>query len=156
MALPAMFAAGSSFAEFDRISAALDRQADQMFRDAAALSAEPAQVNPATIAALPSGAQEYSFVSTMSGNGVCSRSVEITSQGNGGTPHVVTHTSGNCAAGAPGFQVPTQLPAAQPPNSGPRMIMTKATHPAVAPRTVMAKATGARPYAGLIHEASLN
>ena len=34
--------------------------------------------------------------------------------------------------------------------------MTKATHLAVAPRTVMAKATGARPYAGLIHEASLN
>jgi len=38
------------------------------------------------------------------------------------------------------------------------MIMTRATpsHPAAAPRVVMAKALGEQPYAGLVHEASLN
>jgi hypothetical protein len=146
-ALPSVFGRGSPFAEMERISAAMDRQADQMFRQAAALMANPAQLSPTEIGTLPAGAQEYQFVSMMNGNGVCSRSVEITSQGNGTAPRVVTHTSGNCnTAAAPGFQpefqVPTQLPTAPAPSSGPKMIMTKAT--------------GAQPYGGRIEQASLN
>ena len=134
MMLPTMFGAGSPFAEFDRISAAMDRQADLLLRQAAALaSAGPSRLSPTAISALPAGTQEYQFVSTMNGNNFCSRSVEITSQGNGAAPRVVTHTSGNCAAaaapGTPGFQMPTptQLPTAPAPSSGPHMIMTKAT-----------------------------
>jgi hypothetical protein len=142
-AMPSPFGSGSPFAEFERISAAMDRRADQLMREAAALSVEPTQINPTAIAALPAGAREYQFVSTMNGNGVCSRSVEITSAGNGAPPHVVTRTSGNCSAvAAPGFQVPTQAPTGPVPANGPRMIMTKAV--------------GVHPYAGLIHEASLN
>jgi hypothetical protein len=94
----------------------------------------------------------------MSGNNVCSRSMVIASNGNGVAPHVVTHTSGNCSAvGAPRFQVPTQLPAASPQN-GPRMIMTKATptHAFAQPHAVMAKELGTQPYAGRVHEASVN
>jgi hypothetical protein len=140
-ALPVAFGGSSPFAELERISAAMDRQADQMFREAAALSAEPAQMSQTTLASLPAGTQEYQFVSMMNGSGVCSRSVEITSAGNGAAPRVVTHTSGNCAA-APGFQVPTQLPVAPAPSNGPRMIMTNAN--------------SAHPYAGLVHEASVD
>src|SRR5579883_3112333 len=33
-ALPAFFGAGSPFAEFDRVAAAMDREADRMFREA--------------------------------------------------------------------------------------------------------------------------
>jgi hypothetical protein len=158
-AMPEFFGTNSPFAEMERISAAMDRQADRMFQEAAALESGAAQPNLTAIGDMPAGAREYSFVSTMSGDNVCSRSMVITSQGNGAAPHVVTHTSGNCSAiGAPGYQVPTQLPAAPQLNNGPRMIMTKAApaHSYTAPRAVMAKATGAHPYEGLVHEASLN
>jgi hypothetical protein len=142
-AMPSFFGAGSPFAEFERISAAMDRQVGQMLREAAALQAGTAQPNLTAISEMPAGSRSYSFVSEMNGNDVCSRSMVITSEGTGATPHVVTHSSGNCSAVAgPGFQTPTQLPAAQAPTSGPRMIMTKAT--------------GAHPYAGRVEEASLN
>jgi hypothetical protein len=139
------FSAGSPFAGFERISAAMDRQADEMLRKAAALQAGAAQPNLAAISAMPAGSREYSFVSEMSGGNVCSRSMVITSDGSGAAPHVVTHTSGNCGAAvaAPGFQTPTQLPIAPAPaNNGPRMIMTKAID--------------GHPAAGRVEEASLN
>lgn len=144
IAFPAMFGVGSPFAELERISAAMDRQADRLFREAAVLSAGAAQPNVTAISTLPAGTREYSFVSRATGSGVCSRSVEITAQGNGAPPHVVTHTSGNCAAAAAPastYQVPTELPTAPAPTNAPKMIMTKAT--------------GARPYKGLVHEAAL-
>jgi len=140
-ALPAMFGVGSPFAALDSISAAMDRQAARLFQEAAALSARPAQIDPAAVAAaLPPGSGEYSFVSTMSGNGVCSRSIEITSSGNGAAPRVVRHTSGDCGT-AGGFRVPTEQRAAPVPGNAPPMIMTRAT--------------GARPSAGRIEEAAL-
>lgn len=157
-AMPSFFGPDDAFAQLERISAAMDRQADQMFREAAVLRSGAAQPNLTAASDMPAGSSEYSFVSETNGSNVCSRSMVITSNGNGAAPHVVTHTSGNCAAAAaPGFQVPTQLPTAAP-QTGPRMIMTKAApaHSYTAPRTVMAKAQGEHPYAGLVHEASLN
>jgi len=142
VAMPSWFDGGSPFAAFERISAAMDRQADQMLREAAALQAGTAQPDLTAISAMPAGSRAYSFVSEMTGNNVCSRSMVITSDGNGAAPHVVTHTSGNCGAATPGFQTPTQLPVAPAPAGGPRMIMTKAV--------------GAQPAAGRIEEASLN
>lgn len=129
--LSAAFGARSPFAEFDRIAAAMDREADRMFREATALAGSPVRLTPAALGSLPAGSREYSYVSTMTGNGVCSRSVEITSQGNGAPPRVVTHTSGNCGPAEPGAQMPTRLPAAPAPDRRPQMIMTKAagSHP---------------------------
>lgn len=157
-AMPSFFGSGSPFAEMERISAAMDRQADRMFREAAALQSGAAQPNLVVVGDEPAGSREYSFVSETNGSNVCSRSMVITSNGAGAAPHVVTHTSGNCsAASAPGFRLPTQLPTAAP-QTGPRMIMTKAApaHSYAVPRPMMAKARGAHPYAGLVHEASLN
>ena len=132
-AMPSLFGPDSPFAEMERISAAMDREADRMFREAAAVAANPAALTTAALDSQPAGAHEYSFVSTVTGNGACSRSVEITSQGNGAPPHVVTHTSGNCGRGGPSVQMPTQAPLAPAPSNRPRMIMTKATgtHPSV-------------------------
>lgn len=142
-AMPPFLDASRAFAEMERISAAMDRRTDRMFREAAALVAGSAQPDLAAIATMPAGSSGYSFVSEMNGNDVCTRGMVITSQGNGAAPRVVTHTSGNCAAvGAPGFGVPTQLPSTAQPKDGPPMIMTKAL--------------GAHPREGLIHEAALN
>src|SRR6185437_16196207 len=107
-----VFGPPAPFAELDRISAEMDRQASWLLRRGAVLAAaSPAELTAAATRALPAGSQGYSFVSTMTGDGVCTRSVEITSQGNGGAPRVVIHTSGNCAR-VPGFQVPAQQPSA--------------------------------------------
>ncbi|HEX3864061.1 MAG TPA: hypothetical protein VHY35_20450 [Stellaceae bacterium] len=142
---PSSFFGGSPFAMLDQISAEMDRQAATMFRQAdamAAMAQSGTQPTEAAMRALPPGSENYTFVSTLSGNGVCSRSVEITSQGNGAAPKVVSHSSGSCGATAS---------AGGPIN--PSGNLPTATAP-VAPRpdVVWTSAHGAHPAAGLVHE----
>lgn len=125
------------FAELDRISAAMDRQAALLLRQAALLNSPNANlVDTAALAQLPAGSREYSFFSTASGSGVCTRSMEMTATGDG-PPKVVTHSSGNCAP-AGGAGSAAGLPVTRPPPSRSDLIMTKAE--------------GAKPYAGLVRE----
>ena len=93
--MPSLFDFDAPFAELRRISAEMDRRAAQMMREAALLSSGSPQIIETALRDLPAGAQSYTFVSTMSGNGVCTRSVQITSTGNG-APKVVRNSSGNC------------------------------------------------------------
>jgi hypothetical protein len=136
---PMMFGPGSPLAMMDRLSAAMDRQMAAMFQetDALASGARAGPLNAAALGNLLPGSQGYSFISTLSGNGVCSQSVTITSQGNGAPPRVVRHSSGNCgpAGGATGSIALPTAPA-----------------PAVRPHLVWTSAHGAKPYAGLVHE----
>lgn len=91
----------SPFAALDRISQAMDRQADAMLRDIATQPMPPlagAGLTRADLAKLPPGLGGFSMVSTMSGNGVCTRSVEYRALGDGKPPQVVTHTTGSCSA----------------------------------------------------------
>jgi hypothetical protein len=87
----------------DRIAAAMDADMAAMLRQADAMMAMPIMaptfngVTEADLNATPPGSQSYSVVSTVNGNNVCTRSVEITQSGNG-RPQVVRHASGNCAA----------------------------------------------------------
>src|SRR5579863_5819649 len=102
-----------------------------------AAQARSGQLTEAAFRNLPPGSQSYSFISTMSGNGVCTQSVEITSQGNGAAPRVVSHSSGNCAPGsAPAGSV--KLPAALAPAKRSDLILTNADGP--------------RPYAGMVRQ----
>ena len=94
------------FAEFDRIAAAMDRQMDDMLRQASTMAAQPigpdGKIDQAAFAKMPAGTVHYSFVSSSSGNGTCSRSVQVTSFGANQQPKVVSQSSGNCAGiGAP-------------------------------------------------------
>lgn len=134
------FGPGSPFAALERISAEMDREAAAMLRQADLLAAEArsGQLGEAALHGLPRGGESYSFVSTLSGSGVCSQSVEITSQGNGAPPRVVRHSSGNCTA-LPGGAGSVNLPAAP-------------ATPATRPDVVWTSAPGAKPYAGLVRE----
>jgi hypothetical protein len=124
------------FAEFDRISAAMDRQAMLLLRQAALLNSPNANlVDTAALAQLPPGSREYTFFSTASGSGICTRSMEMTATGNR-PPKVVTHSSGNCAP-AGGAGSPVGLPATPAPSRS---------------DLIMTKAQGAKPYAGLVRE----
>ena len=69
----------------DRIAAEMDRRAAAMFRYAEVMAARaPAgEVAEAASGAMPPGSQSYSYVSTISGSGVCTQSVRITSRGDG-------------------------------------------------------------------------
>lgn len=92
------FGPGSPFAALEQIAQGMDRQAEAMLREA---SARPGpftgpDLMQVDIGKLPPGAQGFSMVSTMSGNGLCTRSVEYRSLGDGKPPQVVTRTSGAC------------------------------------------------------------
>ena len=132
-----------TFATMERISAAMDRQMASLLRQAESLAArtrfDPSQLTEAALRNLPPGSQSFSYISTMSGNGICTRSIEITSTGNGGPPRVVSHSSGNCGP-QPGSAGSINLPAAPPPSRQPDMLWTKHE--------------GAQPYAGIVREAA--
>jgi hypothetical protein len=114
------FGPDSPFAMMDRISADMDRQAAAMFRQVDAMAAHAQSGQPLSVGFgnMPPGGQGYSFVSSMSGNGACMRSVQITSDGSGAAPKVVRHSSGNCGPDATGGNVNSvTLPNAQLPNA---------------------------------------
>lgn len=92
-------------AQFEQVSAAMDREAAGMMQQAAAIMNQPGlmtagpngvwQIDTAT---LPPGADSYSYVSTMGPGGVhCSESVTVTAAAPGQKPHVVRHQSGDCS-----------------------------------------------------------
>lgn len=145
------FGPGSPFAFMQQISAEMDREAaammnqmDQLQSVALRQAASGGQPLAVAMTNLPPGAQSYSFVSTLSGNGVCTQSMQITSQGPGQKPQVVTHSSGNC--GAMGATAPTNVAA---PDESP---VTMPAQPQT--RTYQASAAGNPAYRGMLHAAS--
>ena len=135
--LPAssLFGANSPFAMLDRLSAEMDREAAALFRYADAMAAQPwSRSNGLTltnIQNLPAGTRGFSYVSTVTGNGVCMRSTEIRATGNG-PPRIVTHSSGNCGAeasppGNAGWSAPggVGVPARPVPAKRPDVLWTK-------------------------------
>ena len=93
------FGPESPFTEMERISQAMNRQAEEMLRAANAQTWQPGPGDTQIdVGKLPSGAQRFSMVSTISENGVCTRSVQYRFLGDGKSPQVVTRTSGDCVA----------------------------------------------------------
>lgn len=107
---PPLFAPDATFAALDQVSAAMDRQIASLMREVQ----EASMIPPATFdspteilnAKLPAGSTGYSVVSSWSGNGTCSRSIQVPSFADGRKPQVVSKASGNCAA-APGAGLST-------------------------------------------------
>jgi hypothetical protein len=99
------------FGDFDRIAAQMDAMSAQMDRQMAAslaqfrqLQAAPNGVYRAGLTSLPPGTQSYSVVTTIVGNNVCTRSVRISSGGDGAKPQTISNSSGNCGDAAPSGQ----------------------------------------------------
>ena len=114
------------------------------------------RLTEAALRSLPRGSQSYSFVSTTSGNGVCSQSVEITAMGNDQPPRVVRHSSGNCSGVTGGMTGSVSLPTPTPPVGRPGPVWTSAPAiravPSSRPDVIWTSAKGAKPYAGLVRE----
>jgi len=93
------FGPSPPFASLEQISRAMDRQAEAMLREA---SARPGPLTGPDLVQVeigrpPPGVQGFSMVSTMSGKGVCTRSIEYRSLGYGKPPQVVARASEACA-----------------------------------------------------------
>lgn len=133
-----MFGPASPFADLQRISAAMDRQAAAMLQQVEMTPMSPMGANGPILAdlnRLPAGVQGFSMVSTSSGNGMCMHSVEYRSMGPGQAPKVLTRTSGNCgpagaaATGAHSVTATTAEPfAASPPAADAPQLVQAAYH----------------------------
>jgi len=147
---PSMFGPDLPFAMMDRIAAEMDRRAAAMFRyaDTMAARADAGGVAETAWGAMPvgivpAGGESYSFVSTISGNGVCSQSVRIVSRGDGTKPVVERHSSGNCDGaalmprGRSGVQPTAPVPATAPKQ--PDLILTQGGGGSSSPYAGMAR-----------------
>jgi hypothetical protein len=99
MALP-------SFAGFDRMMADIQRQSEQMIRQAQQMAGHPAvpgaQPYIAAYSNLPAGQASETVVSVNSnGRSSCTRTTEVVSQGPGKPPKVTSSVTGDCGAAAP-------------------------------------------------------
>lgn len=118
-------------AQMDREAALMRAQAQELMRTApngdGLMRAEFGQ--------LPPGVSGYSYVSTVSSRGACTRTVEYRSTGDG-HPQVVSRTSGDCGAGKAPSGVPSGAPSGAPSrttsaDAGPALRLTNAAyHPA--------------------------
>jgi hypothetical protein len=95
-----------SFGMFDRSMADMERRIDAMMREMNNVAAHPIAgvpgMNVAAYGNAPAGTQSVTVVSTSNGSKTCTRTTEMTSQGAGKPPKVVTNVSGDCAkASAP-------------------------------------------------------
>jgi len=104
---PAPFAAGfPALGLFDRTMFGVQRQIDAMMREINRTAKLPVTgapgLNVAAYDNAPAGSSSVTVVSTSNGSKTCTRMTEVTSQGPGKPPKVVTNVSGDCAAeGAP-------------------------------------------------------
>jgi hypothetical protein len=99
------------FGLFDRSAFDMQRQIDAMMRQIDSMAKTPIAgtpgLNVAAYGDAPAGTQSVTVVSTSNGAATCTRTTEVTSQGTGKPPKVVTSVSGNCGAGGPPPQKPT-------------------------------------------------
>jgi hypothetical protein len=114
-----LFGPDPAFAALQRMSAALDAQAAVMLHEAEGMP----RLTEAQFRNLPAGATGYSFVSTFSSNGACTRTTQVTYRGDGLAPQTVSNVSGDCGG----------QPAARP-------VPARIHQPVTAPRTVLADA----------------
>jgi hypothetical protein len=90
------------FGMFDRSMFDMQRQIDAMMRQVDAMTRAPLAgapgLNVAAYGNAPAGSQSVTVVSTSKGSKTCTRTTEVTAQGAGKPPKVMTNVSGDCGA----------------------------------------------------------
>jgi hypothetical protein len=92
------------FGMFDRSMFDMDRQIDAMMRQVNEITAHAATgapgMNVASFGNAPAGTESVTIVTTSNGTQTCTRRTEVTSQGAGKAPKVLSSLSGDCGAAA--------------------------------------------------------
>ncbi len=115
-AMPARDAWGAdfpAFAGFDRMIEQMQRQSQEMIRQAQQAAQHPSGAAPyiAAYGSLPPGETSTTVVSVSNGGETCTRTTEVVSQGPGKPPKVTSNVTGHCSGGAPARSVGTGDPA---------------------------------------------
>jgi hypothetical protein len=88
------------FGLFDRSAFDIQRQIDAMMRQVDTMAKMPIAGTPGLNVAgygnAPAGSESVTVVSTSNGSKTCTRTTEVTAQGAGKPPKVVTNVSGDC------------------------------------------------------------
>jgi hypothetical protein len=88
------------FGLFDRSAFDIQRQIDAMMRQVDTMAKMPIAgtpgLNVAAYGNAPAGSESVTVVSTSNGSKTCTRTTEVTAQGVGKPPKVVTNVSGDC------------------------------------------------------------
>ena len=88
------------FGLFDRSMFDMDRQIDAMMRQVDQIARQPIAgtpgLNVAAYGNAPAGSSSVTIVTTSNGSQTCTRRTEVTSEGPGKPPKVVSSLSGNC------------------------------------------------------------
>lgn len=104
----------ASFGLFDRSLFDMDRQIDAMMRQVAEMTRQTVPGSPALDVAAydnaPAGSTSVTVVSTSNGRQTCTQRTEVTSQGPGKPPKVVSSMSGSCSE-------PQAAPKGSPPTT---------------------------------------
>jgi hypothetical protein len=100
-----MAGAFAPFGLFDRSAFDMQRQIDSMMREINAVASRPAAggmpgLNVAAYGNAPAGSRSVTIVSTSNGARTCTRRTDVTSQGVGKAPKVMSSVSGDCGAAA--------------------------------------------------------
>jgi hypothetical protein len=89
------------FGLFDRSAFDIQRQIDAMMRQVDTMAKMPIAgtpgLNVAAYGNAPAGSESVTVVSTSNGSKTCTRTTQVTAQGIGKPPKVVTNVSGDCA-----------------------------------------------------------
>lgn len=91
-----------SFAGFDRMIEQMQRQSQEMIRQAQQVAQHPSGAAPyiAAYGNLPAGETSTTVVSVSNDGKTCTRTTEVVSQGPGKPPKVTSNVSGQCSDGA--------------------------------------------------------
>jgi hypothetical protein len=91
-----------SFAGFDRMIEQMQRQSEEMIRQAREAAQHPSGAAPyiASYGNLPAGGTSTTVVSVSNGGQTCTRTTEVVSQGPGKPPKVTSNVTGQCGDGA--------------------------------------------------------
>ena len=91
-----------SFAGFDRMIRDMQRQSQEMIRQAQQIAQHPAGAAPyiAAYGNLPAGETSTTVVSVSNGGSTCTRTTNVVSQGPGKPPKVRSSLSGQCSGAA--------------------------------------------------------
>jgi hypothetical protein len=91
-----------SFAGFDQIIREMNRQTEQMMRQAQQIAHQPAGAAPyiASYGNLPAGETSTTVVSVSNGGATCTRTTQVVSQGAGKPPKVTSNVTGQCSGAA--------------------------------------------------------
>jgi hypothetical protein len=95
MALPGFGNLDQAIARMNAAQAAMMKQVRHMTRDG---GTKVAPINVVSYGDIPAGANSVRVVSVSNGSGTCTRTTQVTSQGAGKAPKVVSNVSGDCAS----------------------------------------------------------